>query len=279
MKFNISLKVLPLLACGMLMASCNDFLKQEPLTDITPTDYYKDATQLQAVANAFYQTVLPYHSGAGYGTFAYDNGTDNQTGSDGDSKYKKGSWKTSNDNSSWSWNNIRDINYQLNIAQSNYENGLIAGNENKIRQYIGELHFFRAYAYFSLYKSFGDLPIVTEAMPDNEAILVAANKRSPRNEVARFILADLDSAVTYMEPDGWEATTRISPAVAHLFASRVALFEGSWLTNFAGTPFVPNGEGWPGKSKDYNANYQYPTGSVEAEAKYSSRRRLMRLPL
>jgi hypothetical protein len=71
MKFNISLKVLPLLACGMLMASCNDFLKQEPLTDITPTDYYKDATQLQAVANAFYQTVLPYHSGAGYGTFAY----------------------------------------------------------------------------------------------------------------------------------------------------------------------------------------------------------------
>lgn len=268
MKFNISLKVLPLLACGMLMASCNDFLKQEPLTDITPTDYYKDATQLQAVANAFYQTVLPYHSGAGYGTFAYDNGTDNQTGSDGDSKYKKGSWKTSNDNSSWSWNNIRDINYQLNTAQSNYENGLIAGDENKIRQYIGELHFFRAYAYFSLYKSFGDLPIVTEAMPENEAILVAANKRSPRNEVARFILADLDSAVTYMEPDGWEATTRISPAVAHLFASRVALFEGSWLTNFAGTPFVPNGEGWPGKAKDYNANYQYPTGSVEAEAKY-----------
>ena len=268
MKFNISLKVLPLLACGMLMASCNDFLKQEPLTEITPTDYYKDATQLQAVANAFYQTVLPYHSGAGYGTFAYDNGTDNQTGSDGDSKYKKGSWKTSNDNSSWSWNNIRDINYQLNMAQSNYENGLIAGDENKIRQYIGELHFFRAYAYFSLYKSFGDLPIVTEAMPDNEAILVAANKRSPRNEVARFILADLDSAVTYMEPDGWEATTRISPAVAHLFASRVALFEGSWLTNFAGTPFVPNGEGWPGKSKDYNANYQYPTGSIEAEAKY-----------
>ena len=45
--------------------------------------------------------IKQYHSGAGYGTFAYDNGTDNQTGSDGDSKYKKGSWKTSNDNSSF----------------------------------------------------------------------------------------------------------------------------------------------------------------------------------
>ena len=269
MKINISLKALPLVACGLAMTtSCSDFLHQEPQTEITPGDYYKDATQLQAVANAFYQTVLPYHSGAGYGTFANDNGTDNQTGTSGDSKYKKGQWKTSNDNGSWSWDNIRDINYQLNTAQSNYEKGLIAGDENKIRQYIGELHFFRAYSYFSLYKSFGDLPIVTEAMPDNEAILVAACKRSPRNEVARFILNDLDSAVTYMEPDGWEATTRISPSVAHLLASRVALFEGSWLTNFAGTPFVPNGEGWPGKEKDYNANYQYPTGSLEAEAKY-----------
>lgn len=62
--------------------------------------------------------------------------------------------------------------------------------------------------------------------------------------------------------------TRISPDAARLFKSRVALYEGSWLTYFAGTAFVPNGEGWPGKAKEYNANYQYPTGSVDAEAKY-----------
>ena len=29
---------------------------------------------------------------------------------------------------------------------------------------------------------------------------------------------------------------------------------------------MPNGPGWPGAEKDYNANYQYPTGSVEAES-------------
>ena len=40
MKFNISLKVLPLLACGMLMASCNDFLKQEPLTQSEPQGHH-----------------------------------------------------------------------------------------------------------------------------------------------------------------------------------------------------------------------------------------------
>ena len=268
MKINKSLKVIPLLACSLMLASCSDFLDQQPKAEITPTDYYQSEIQVQTVANAFYQNVLPSHDGAGYGTFAYDNGTDNQTGADGDTKFVKGQWKTSNDNGNWAWGNVRDINYQLNTILGYYNDGKISGNDAKIRQYIGELYFFRAYSYFSLYKNFGDLPIIKEALPDDEAALVEASNRSPRNEVARFILSDLQEAVNYMEPTGYEATTRISPAVAHLFASRVALFEASWLTNFAGTAFVPNGEGWPGKTKSYNANYQYPSGSVEAEAKY-----------
>lgn len=47
--------------------------------------------------------------------------------------------------------------------------------------------------------------------------------------------------------------------------SRVALFEGTWLKYFKDTPFVPNGPEWPGKSKEYNANYQYPTGDIDKE--------------
>lgn len=268
MKTNIFIKVLPALACCLVLVSCSDFLDQQPKSQITPSDYYQSEVQVQTVANKFYEDVLPYHRGAGYGTFAYDNGTDNQTGAEGDAKYVKGQWKTSNDNSNWNWENVRNVNYQLDTIMSNYNRGRISGSNAKIRQYIGELYFFRAYSYFKLLQTFGDIPIIKRAMPDNEAILVAANKRSPRNEVARFILSDLDSSVVYMEPTGTEATTRISPAVAHSFASRVALFEGGWLTNFAGTPFVPLGQGWPGANKDYNKSYQFPTGSIEKEAYY-----------
>ncbi|MEI3118059.1 MAG: hypothetical protein V8T12_03620 [Parabacteroides johnsonii] len=50
--------------------------------------------------------------------------------------------------------------------------------------------------------------------------------------------------------------------------SRVALFEGTWLKYFKNTAFVPNGPGWPGKEKDYNANYQYPTGDIDSEINY-----------
>ena len=89
----------------------------------------------------------------------------------------------------------------------------------------------------------------------------------PRNEVARFILSDLDKAATLMEGKNM-TTTRINRDLALLLKSRVALYEGTWLKYFKGTAFVPNGEGWPGKSKDYNANYQYPSGSIDSEINY-----------
>lgn len=69
-----------------------------------------------------------------------------------------------------------------------------------------------------------------------------------------------------MKEDFESKHTRVSTDAALLFKSRVALFEGSWLTNFAGTPFVPQGQGWLGATKDYNKSYAYPSGSIEKEA-------------
>ena len=146
-------------------------------------------------------------------------------------------YKTSNTNGDWSWSNIRNINYQLNQILTKYKAGSISGSDVNIRQYIGEIYFMRAYCYFDLLKKFGDLPIITASLADDEAILVAADKRQPCNEVARFIINDLDSAVTYMKENFESKHTRVSTDAALLFKSRVALFEGSWLTNFAGTPF------------------------------------------
>ena len=168
----------------------------------------------------------------------------------------------------WKWENIRNINYSLNTVLGHYQRGEISGSDQSIRQYIGELYFFRAYSYFTMLQMWGDLPIIKEALPDDNAILVAANTRSPRNEVARFIINDLDSARICMTQNFDTRKNRLSPDVATLVKSRVALFEASWLKYFKGTPFVPNGEGWPGKNKDYNANYEYPSGSIDNEIAY-----------
>lgn len=247
------------------LASCNDYLEQEPPSSLTPENFYTTEDQVQAAANRFYQDIMPGHGGWNYGTYTDDNNTDNQMSRTPDDKFGTGLWRVSNTNSDWDWDDIRNVNYQLNQILTKFNNNEISGSQSNLRQYIGELYFFRAYAYFVLLQKFGDLPILTEALPDEESVLVAADSRQPCNEVARFIINNLDTALTYMPESGF-ATTRITPDAVNLFKSRVALYEGSWLTNFAGTPFVPNGTGWPGAAK--NSSYQYPTGSIDSEAQY-----------
>ncbi len=253
---------------GLSMSSCSDWLEQEPVSQISPDGFMTTESRIQAAVNQFYTDILPAHAQWSYGQYGTDTETDNQVDLNPSDKYGNGLWKVASSNSNWSWTNVRNVNYWLNDILTMYQEGKISGTEANIRQYIGELYFLRAYAYFTLYKKFGDLPIVTEALPDDEATLVAANERKPRNEVARFILGDLDNAISYLV-DGFESKhTRISRDAALVFKSRVALFEASWLQNFKGTAFVPGGNGWPGASKSYNSNFSYQSGSIDSEISY-----------
>src|SRR5690606_27508860 len=122
-----------------------------------------------------------------------------------------------------------------------------------INHYVGEAYFLRAFSYFQKLQELGDFPIITDIFPDDREVLTAASERRPRNEVARFILQDLDHAIELLgntAPNGGK--NRLGKMAAYLFKSRVALFEGTWLKYFKGTPFVPGGNGWPGAAKDYN---------------------------
>lgn len=254
------------LSLGSVLVSCDDLLDQEPPSYLTPESYFKTEDQVMACANSFYNQ-LPSH-GYGYGLYSSDVNTDNQAGSGSDSKYLDGQWKVGLTNGNWDFSTIRAINYKLNTCLTNYNNKKITGKDKNIRQYLGELYFFRAWEYFGKLRLWGDYPILTAVQTDNEPKLLANDKRSPRNEVARFIIANLDTAMTYMSDNFEKRHTRVSRDVAMLVKSRVALYEGTFLNYFKGTAFVPNGEGWPGKTKDYNANYQYPSGNIDNEIKY-----------
>lgn len=252
-----------LLSAGAL-TGCNDFLDLEPKTKIPENIYLSDATQLQTYVNGLYTDILPFHGTYSYGTFGTDADTDNQADFSPDNKYIDGNWLVASTNDNYEFKHIYNCNYFLSLVLPRYEQGEIAGNDTDIRQYIGECYFLRAYEYFKRYQKFGDFPIIKEKLTDDKEDLVEASKRAPRNEVARFILEDLDHAIEMMEP-GHVGNTRISEACALLLKSRVALYEGTFLRYFANTPFVPQGTGWPGTTKDYNKGYAYQSGSLEAE--------------
>lgn len=249
------------------LLSCNDFLDKEPLSNITPEVYLKEESQLASYAINLYADILPSHGKYDYGTFGNDNNTDNMASTSYNARYVKGLWKVSESGGDWEFTKIRKTNYFLDHVLPVYEESSISGNTENIKQYIGEIYFLRAFEYFSKLKSFGDYPIIDKVLSQDETELVEASKRSPQNEVARFILSDLNKAISMLKetaPDGRK--NRINKACAYLLKSRVALYEASWLKYHANTAFVPGGPEWPGE-KTY-PNYKYPAGSIDAESKY-----------
>ena len=253
-------------ALSVLATGCNDFLDKEPLSNVTPENYLLNETDLAAYVFGMYPNILPSHGNESYGMFQWDSHTDNMAGLNYSTKFVPGQYKVPHtDALNWYFNKIYQLNYFLSNVLPKYEAGSLTGNLENIKYSIGEVYFMRAYEYFVRYQKFGDFPIVTEPLKDDLTSLVAASKREPRNEVARFILSDLDKAIEMMG-DVKQPTTRISADLARLLKSRVALFEGTWLKYFKGTAFVPNGEGWPGKDK--NPDYVYPAGDIDNEITY-----------
>lgn len=247
MKFNIRSLILALLIA--MLSGCNNFLDREPLDAVTPQMYFKSEADLAAytIDKYTFQTV-----GTGYGIslFGYDNHTDNQAGEGQPNFWQPGQVKVPSGDGGWNWARIRQANYFFENVLPKHEAGVISGNKENIKHYIGEMYVIRAYNYYQKLSSFGDYPIVTKVLADEEAELIAASKRSPRNKVARFILEDLDKAIPLLKSTPPNGKNRISKDVAQLLRARVALFEGTWLKYHKGTAFVPGGKGWAGDPKD-----------------------------
>lgn len=281
MKKIISTSIIKGLFLGFSLTTllgCNDYLDIEPQSEVSPEKYLYSDSQLEAYINKYYADysnwkpeddskggMIPSFYGSENGTpYANDNATDNQQGTNG--RYLKETWTVGQNNGKWNFNNINALNYYLQTVVPRMEAGELSGTETNIRQYVGEGYFLRALEYFYRLRRIGDFPIIETVLPDDQSALTEASKRHPRNEVARFILGDLDKSIELMTNS--PKKTRITRNAALVLKSRVALFEATWEKYHAGTALVPNGTGWPGAEKDYNAGYQFPSGSAQNEINY-----------
>ena len=78
-----------------------------------------------------------------------------------------------------------------------------------------ELRFLRAYFYFELFKTYGDVPLVTTTLTNGQANNV---KRTPASEIVKFIVEECDAIAPYL-PVSYE--TEIGSEVGR--ATRVAV--------------------------------------------------------
>lgn len=231
----------------LLFTACDDFLDRQPLSDNVDEGFFTAENQLEPYCNKKYELLPDHGSSINLGYFKTDENSDNMASNTPISNFIPQQIKVGASGSYGQHGNLRDCNRFLYNTELNLKNGTLASSPT-VLQYIGEIHFFRAYIYFNYLKSYGDFPILTSLLTDGDYTAnVEANKRSPRNEVARFILKDLDDAITNLLPRSNGITAhRLNKECAQLFKSRVALYEATWETYHKGTARVPGGPGWPG---------------------------------
>ena len=222
----------------LVVSACDSFLNREPESALTPEQYLTTEANVASYATDLYG-LLPVHGAYGYGTFENDKHTDNMAYYQPSDMYSPGYWKVSQTGGDYDFSSIYRCNWFFDNVLPLLEEGKITGSESNINHYIGEVYFFRALSYFNKLQALGDFPIVTHCLDNDMETLVEDSKREPRNEVARFILQDLEMAVDLMKdtpPVGGK--NRLNKDCARLIMSRVALYEGTWLKYFKGTAFV-----------------------------------------
>ena len=194
------------------LSACSDFLNKEPLSQGTEAIVFKTPEHFEQAAYYLYDLY-------GWDYNAMDRNLDiSGLGSNGGgtAPESSGSW-------GGPYGQIRDCNILLEKAEE------YAGDKNAISHAVGTAHFFRAWQYFKLLKTYGGVPIADHSLDLADPTLQAP--RNSRYEVANFIINDLKEAVNLLtkEKDIPDADKgKISKEAAQSFLARVALYEGTW---------------------------------------------------
>src|SRR5690606_22648167 len=141
----------------VLAASCEKVLDRKPQDAITDFNYWKTPDDLKLYCNNFYTSLyIPNQFSDEQSDDCVPNTPDSWLYGLATVPESGGGWSAAD------WENIRNANYFLTHFQT------ATGDQSEINQYMGEIHFFRAYEYFQKVKRFGDVPWIDKDLNVND---------------------------------------------------------------------------------------------------------------
>ena len=116
---------------------------------------------------------------------------------------------------------IRNVNFLLNNLGNCDEKG-----SARYKQCVGEAHYFKAWFYYTLFKSYGQLTWLDRPLdPNTDQMLLP---RVNRTVIADSILSELDKAIANLNEQNSAASMRVHRDVARALKAEVALYEATW---------------------------------------------------
>lgn len=210
---------------ALAMQSCD--LEESQKSTASHSTIFSSETGLETYTNSFYN-MLPNGSSGVQGDAMSDFSSKNSL-----STYEIGAYNT-NTATSWSWTDLRNINYFL---VNNTDEAVPQATRDN---YNGIAKLFRALFYYDKLVVYGDVPWYDKpiAADDQEALYAP---RDSRDVIVRHMLKDLDDAYNTISASGVTTNSnRVNKWTALLLKSRIALFEASWQRYHANTEYTAN---------------------------------------
>ncbi|WP_163517415.1 RagB/SusD family nutrient uptake outer membrane protein [Gelidibacter japonicus] len=234
--FNLEIKISILLSIALFffLASCQDFLEEQPSTLIDSDYIYTTEEGLKSGVVSLYKINRDrYNNGTEdfMGTVLMSSRSDlafSRTGYTGlMGRYERGVSPVdqgANFVSGIFWKHYYNLANKA-TAIINAAEEVEGVNENAKNQIIAEAKFFRAEAYFYLYRMFNNIYISTETVTVENAFDVV-NDRSSKEEIFTLLNNDLSFSIDHL---GWtDAAGRVTKGTAKHLKAKVAMWEGNW---------------------------------------------------
>ena len=213
---------------AFLTKSCDKFIEEELVTDVSAASYYTTESGLEDAVKATYSTFKPFYGqemGAAMTTFGTDIWTNGADGGhkffnfydgqlNGASSYVTATWDL------W-YQGVNQANAVINRSEGV---DMDAATKN-IR--IAEVRFLRAFFYFNIVTTYGDAHLSLE---ETEGVEVEANKTSQSEIYGQAIVPDLEFAISNL-PAEQSDYGRATKAAAEFLLGKVLLTRS--YTSFA----------------------------------------------
>ena len=215
------------------LASCFD-MDQEPQGELSSSEAFSTTSEITMYLNMFYQGSVPYSGGGSvsnsaikmqsssmtngiaFGDVASDNLLPSTLNTRLNGALTLGDAVEMND-----YKPIRNVNFLLqNIDRCQDQ------ESDAFKQCLGEAYYFRAAYYYNLLKDYGGVTWIDTPLDPDAGLM--QRPRNTRTELANYILADLDLAITNLNEQSSNATGRVHRDVARALKSEVALFAATW---------------------------------------------------
>ena len=223
-------KITALTLCVLIWGtqSCNDYLQEELVSDVSAATYYTTPQGWEDAVRATYSTMKEYF-GVEMGFTMTVFGTDVHTnGADGSHKpinfydnqlnaeesYMRDTWR-------FFYRGINQANAVINRSEG------IDLEQEVIDQRIAEVRFLRALYYFMLTRTYGDIHLSLE---ETEGVEITANKTSASEIYATAIIPDLEAAIAMLPAEQGDLGRATKPAAEFLL--------GQVLLTRSYTPFA-----------------------------------------